>query len=99
MNVPRGLRKSTDTLPSARLLEIINSGPMKTFSWMRLKQLDFCFHFHRLLNETKEIESTQMDDPKDFSNSTFIAYFQDPFVPQLHILYVCAIYNSTSRQG
>ena len=41
---------------------------MKTFSWKRLKQLDFSFHFHRLLNEAQEIESTQMDDPKDFSN-------------------------------
>ena len=49
-------------------MDITNSGPMKTFSWKRLKQLDFSFHFHRLLNEAQEIESTQMDDPKDFSN-------------------------------
>jgi hypothetical protein len=45
---------------------------MKTFSWKRLKQLDFSFHFHRLLNEAQEIESTQMDDPKDFSNGTLL---------------------------
>lgn len=51
-----------------RIVDITNSGPMKTFSWKRLKQLDFSFHFHRLLNEAQEIESTQMDDPKDFSN-------------------------------
>jgi hypothetical protein len=53
-----------------RIVDITNSGPMKTFSWKRLKQLDFSFHFHRLLNEAQEIESTQMDDPKDFSNGT-----------------------------
>ncbi len=41
---------------------------MKTFSWNRLKQLDFCFHFHHLLNEAQELENTQLDDPKDFSN-------------------------------
>jgi hypothetical protein len=57
---------------TCRIVDITNSGPMKTFSWKRLKQLDFSFHFHRLLNEAQEIQSSQMDDPKDFSNGLLL---------------------------
>ncbi|KAL6048669.1 AMP deaminase [Balamuthia mandrillaris] len=51
-----------------RLLEICNAGPVKTFSYERLKVLEYRWHFHSLLNAGKEILSSQTDDPKDFSN-------------------------------
>lgn len=55
-----------------RLLDIIASGPVKTFAYTRLKLLDSRFIIHRLLNSAQEFKATQTDDPKDFTNGTCI---------------------------
>jgi hypothetical protein len=50
-----------------RLYEICASGPAKTFSYDRLKILEYRFLLHESLNAKREREAIRID-PKDFSN-------------------------------
>lgn len=44
----------------ARMNNIINSGPVKTFTYSRCKLLHSIFTSHQLLNLTRESEATQV---------------------------------------
>ena len=43
-----------------RLLAICNEGPVKTYSYHRLKVLEYKYNFHKLLNDLREQDATQV---------------------------------------
>jgi AMP deaminase len=50
-----------------RVMKIVTTGPVKTFSAERLKFLQFKYQCHKLLNGSRE-ERASLHDPKDFSS-------------------------------
>eukprot|EP01117_Protostelium_nocturnum_P017681 TRINITY_DN7238_c0_g1_i1.p1 TRINITY_DN7238_c0_g1~~TRINITY_DN7238_c0_g1_i1.p1 ORF type:complete len:1372 (+),score=486.98 TRINITY_DN7238_c0_g1_i1:123-4238(+) len=50
-----------------RLLFIASSGPVRTFTYKRLKYLEYKFELHKMMNRDREILAAKFD-PKDFSN-------------------------------
>lgn len=51
----------------ARVLDIASDGPVRTFTYERLKVLELKFDMHRNLNSSLELESTK-EDIRDFQN-------------------------------